>query len=190
MAAQQQQTKKLMSEEFQFFNSYEEYIMNNMTAIENEIDDELDMLTNKFLFYHFNQYLAQIGQPLKFVRHSVISDDNYALTDLQERIWQYFIERLLERDFQVTEVGEIILADDTPQENAIVSDSIRNVTICKDVYNKMYGAVADCLHEAFSYMEQESIDRIEKNLRLNYFFINFNNKNNARDLIKAYAHFF
>ena len=81
-----------------------------------------------------------------------------------------------------------MLADGTPQENAIVSDSIRNVTICKDVYSNMYGAVADCLREAFNYMEQESTDRIEKEIRLNYFFINFNNKNNARDL--AYAHFF
>ena len=35
-AAQQDQTKKLMSEEFQFFDSYEEYIMNYITAIENE----------------------------------------------------------------------------------------------------------------------------------------------------------
>ena len=54
LAAQQRQTKKLMSEEFQFFNSYEEYFMNCMTAIENEIDNELDMLINKFLFCHFN----------------------------------------------------------------------------------------------------------------------------------------
>ena len=46
-----------------------------------------------------------------------------------------------------------MLADGTPQENAIVSDSIRNITICKDVYNNMYGAVADCIHEAFNYME-------------------------------------
>ena len=98
-----------MSEEFQFFDSYEEYIMNYMTAIENETDDELDMLTNKnskFLFYHFNQYLAQICQPLKFVRHSVISDNNYALTALQERRWQYFIERLLKQTFQVVQRQE------------------------------------------------------------------------------------
>ena len=167
--------------------------MNYMTAIENQTDDELDIFINKnlkFVFYHFNHYLAEIGQPLKFVRHSVISDDNYALTARQERRWQYFVERLLEQNFQVTEAGEIMLADGTPQENATVSDSIRNVTVCKDVYNNMYGAVADCLREAFSYMDQESIGRIEKDLRLNYFFINFNHKNNAQNLIKAYAHFF
>ena len=145
---------------------------------------------SKFLFYHFNQYLAQIGQPLIFIRHSVISDDNYALTTLQERRCQCFIERLLEQNFQVTEAGEIMLADDTPQENAMISDSIRNVTICKDGYNSIYGAVADCLCKAFNYLEKESIDRIEKDLMLNYLFVNFNKINNARDLIKAYAHFF
>ena len=36
-----------MSEDVQFFDSYEEYIMNYMTAIKNETDDELDILTNK-----------------------------------------------------------------------------------------------------------------------------------------------
>ena len=77
-----------MSEEFQFFDSYEEYIMNYLTQTENESDDALDMLTNKtikFLFYQFNQYLAQIRQPLKLIRHSVIANDNYALTVIQER---------------------------------------------------------------------------------------------------------
>ena len=151
-----------MSEEFQFFDSYEEYIMNYITQIENESDDAFDMLTNKnkkFLFYQFNQYLAQIGQPLKFVRHSVIADDNCALTVIQERKWQYFIERLVEQSFQVTEEGEIILADGKHKENAIVSDSIRNVTICKDVYKNTYGAVADCLRKAFNYIDKEQLKK-------------------------------
>ena len=144
--AQQDHTKKRMSEQFQFFESYEEYIMNYLTQIENETDDArdgsrtaatskmerfviivngfqpltiitkrsildvaavldppldaLDMLTNKntkFLFYHFNHYLVRIGQLLKFIRHSVIADDNCnnTITVIQERKWQYFIERLL-----------------------------------------------------------------------------------------------
>ena len=56
--AQQDHTKKLMSEEFQFFDSYEDYIMNYLTQIETESDDVLDMLSHKntkFLFYQFNQ---------------------------------------------------------------------------------------------------------------------------------------
>ena len=64
--------KKLVSEEFQFFNGYEDYIMNYLTQIETESDDVLDMLTHKntkYLFYQFNQYLVQVRQPLKLIRN-------------------------------------------------------------------------------------------------------------------------
>ena len=39
----------------------------------------------KFLFYQFNQYFAQMGKPLKSIRHTVIAHDNYALTVIQEK---------------------------------------------------------------------------------------------------------
>ena len=92
--AQQDYTKKLIFEEFQFFDSYENYIMNHLTKIENESDDVLDMLSHKntkFLFYQFNQYSAQIGQPLKLIRHSVIADDIYPLTATQEKNGSIFL---------------------------------------------------------------------------------------------------
>ena len=50
--------------EFQFFDSYEDYMMNYLTQVESESDDVLDKLSHKnkkFLFYQFNQYLVQIG---------------------------------------------------------------------------------------------------------------------------------
>ena len=103
-----------MYEEFQFFDSYEDYIMNYLTQIESESDDVLDMLdmlphkNTKFLFYQFNQYLAQIGKPLKVIRHTVIAGDTYVLTIIQEKKWQYFIERLLERSLQTTDDEQTI----------------------------------------------------------------------------------
>ena len=115
--AQQDHTKKLMFEEFQFFDSYEDYILNYLTQIESEKDDVLDILSHKntkFLFYQFNQYLAQIGKPLKLIQHTVIADDNYALTVIQEKKWQYFIERLLERSLQTTDDEQAFFADGTP----------------------------------------------------------------------------
>ena len=39
----------------------------------------------KIIFYQFNQYLAWVGQPLKLIRHTVIADDNCALTAIQEK---------------------------------------------------------------------------------------------------------
>ena len=50
-----------MSEEFQFFDSYEEHIVNYMTAIKNETDDGFMLTNKKSISYHFNQNLAQIG---------------------------------------------------------------------------------------------------------------------------------
>ena len=65
-----------MPKVFQFFDSYEDYIMNYLTQIESESDDALDILcwicshkNAKFLFHEFNQYLAQIRQPLKLIKH-------------------------------------------------------------------------------------------------------------------------
>ena len=46
-----------MSEQFQFFDGYEEYIMNYLTETENESDNALDVVTNKdtnFLFINSN----------------------------------------------------------------------------------------------------------------------------------------
>ena len=77
-----------MPEEFQFFDSYEDYIMNYLTQAESESDNVLDMLAyknTKFLFYQFNQYLVQIGQPLNLIRRTVIADNNYALAVIQEK---------------------------------------------------------------------------------------------------------
>ena len=126
-----------MYEEFQFFDSYEDYIMNYLTQIESESDDVLDMLdmlpykNTKFLFYQFNQYLAQIGKPLKLIRHTVIADDSYVLTIIQEKKWQYFMERLLERSLQTTDDEQTFFADGIPQENFIVNDPIKNIAKIK-----------------------------------------------------------
>ena len=75
----------------------------------------------KFLFCQINLYLAQIEKPLKLIRDTVIADENYALTATQEKKIQHFIEHLLERSLQKIEDEKTFLADNTPQENAIVN---------------------------------------------------------------------
>ena len=86
-----------------------------------------------------------------------MADKNYSLTVIQEKKWHYFTERLLEKSLQTTEEGQINLADGTPQENALVNDSIRNIAICKNVYKNKYGAVADCLRQGFNDMDKEQL---------------------------------
>ena len=55
--AQQDHTKKLMLEEFQFFDSYEDYIMNYLTQIESESDDALDVLSHKNIKFLYSQFI-------------------------------------------------------------------------------------------------------------------------------------
>ena len=69
----------------------------------------------KFLFDQFNQYFAQIGKPLKSIRHTIIGDDNYALTVIQVKKWQYFADCLLEKSLQTTVDEQTFLADGTPE---------------------------------------------------------------------------
>ena len=123
------------------------------------------MLSHKntnFLFYQFNQYFAQMGKPLKSIRHTVIAHDNYALTVIQEKKQQYFADCLLEKSFQTTVDEQTFLADGTPQENAIVNNSIKNITLCKSAYKNLYNAATECLHESFNYMDIEHLKKLIK----------------------------
>ena len=92
-SAEQDSTKKLIQQEFQISEDYDDYILNYLSAIKHINDDNFDMLTHKsskFMFYHFNNYLSQINEPLQLIRHTIISDDALALGALQERNWPYY----------------------------------------------------------------------------------------------------
>ena len=71
---QQDHTKKLMSEEFQFFESYEGYEL-SVTNWKWKRWCAWDAFHNntKIFFYQFNQYLVQLGKSLKLIRHTVIA---------------------------------------------------------------------------------------------------------------------
>ena len=45
-------------------------------------DGNFDMLideNSKFIFYHFNNYLSPINEPLKLIRYAIVSDNTLAL---------------------------------------------------------------------------------------------------------------
>ena len=95
----QDTSKKILIIEFKTSHDYDKYFTKYLAAIKNINDDKYDMSTNKnskFLCYNFNDYLSLIGKPPQLVSHTVISDDDYALTELQNRNWPYFNERILE----------------------------------------------------------------------------------------------
>ena len=50
--------------------------------------------------------------------------------------------------------------------------------------------MADCLRQVFNYIDKEQLKKIEKDLRLNHCFIDFDYKRSAEDSLRVYSHFF
>ena len=164
-----------MNIEFETSDNYDEYITGYFAPIKNINDNKYDMLINKnskFLFYNFNDYLGTINKPLQFLRHTVISHDDYALTELLNRNWPDFIERILE----VSQNGLELMNDsiNDKSENKIITDAIQNFKKVKELYMCLYNTVVDNLLEYLHncpILEQEKID---EDLRLNVFkFLDF-----------------
>ena len=110
------------------------------------------------------------------------------LTKIQNFFFINFIN-IQRRSLQKADDEQTFLADSTTQENTIAKESIKNITLCKNAHKNLYNAVADCLRQSFNYMDKEHLKKNCKYLRLNYFFIEFDSKHNAQDLLEAQAHF-
>ena len=96
---QQDQKKKQLPIDFSYGDDYTDYIRKYLPSINEVDDDKFDVLTNKnskYLFHLFNKYLEDKNKPKQFIRHNVISDDNYAMKELQNKNWPYFINCIIQ----------------------------------------------------------------------------------------------
>ena len=153
--------------------------------------ENYDMLTNKnskFLFHHFNDYWKQINEPMKPVRHTVVTDDETALEVLQTKNSQYFIKRILEvcQSNNGGELRQLVSA----KEIKIIENSVENLTICKSLYTNFYNQIARNLSDVHRNLLPNELDEIDKDLRLNYFFIDFDNENNQDEIMSADSYFY
>ena len=63
-------------------------IKNTNIAIKAQTKDKNDMLTNKkskFLFHNFNSYINRQAKPVQKIRHTIISEDEHELLQLQTK---------------------------------------------------------------------------------------------------------
>ena len=145
--------------------------MKYFVNIKNGNDKKCDLLTNKnskCLFYHFNDYLRQINEPTKPVRHNIVLNDETALEILQNKNCQYFIKRILEVCQWNNGGGLNQLVN--AKEVKIIENSVENLTICKKLYTNLYNQIARNLMEAIRNSPPNELDEIDRDLELNYFF--------------------
>ena len=94
---QEDSSKAFINFDFIFGYSYSDYFEWLINKFKVKPGDKCDVLTNrssKYLFYKFNDSLATIGELVKAVRHSKITQDDVAIEVIQNQNWPYFVETL------------------------------------------------------------------------------------------------
>ena len=76
------------------------------------------------------------------------------------------------------------------KEVKVIENSVENLTICKTLYTNFYNQIAGNLSEPIRNLLSDELDEIDKDLRLNYFFTDFNNENNQDKIMNAYSYFY
>ena len=116
---QQDNTKKLLKVKLNIDGDLEYCFAEILSNIENDEDNLRTNSISKLLFYNFNTLRVSGGKKPLLLRHSKISDDEFALERLQSKSWSYFIESLIEIFKDDMKYGEAI-------ENEVESDIIKN----------------------------------------------------------------
>ena len=128
---QENQSKAKINFEFSFTDSDEDYFDWLVQGFKGNEDQKFDVLTNKnskYLFYWFNDYLERLLQPIKPVRHSIITDDDLALEVIQNENWQYFIKTISTAcKTNNGGINNVINLENI----SLIKNSIENITICK-----------------------------------------------------------
>ena len=88
---------------------------------------------------------------------------------LKQKNWSYLIERLLEVCTNLE--SENIVGTGNLEEVKIINDSVQNLTICEEPYKNLHNSVPDNLREYFNHVLEKKLNKIDKDLRLNYFLL-------------------
>ena len=115
----------------------------------------------------FNKYQEDRGRPKYPIRHSNLTDDNYALQTLQDRNWPYFISRIIEFSQGFINLSDLGRSDST--ETNILNKIRANFEIVKDLYNELFKSVGINLHEYFKNLGIVERQRIDTDLTNNNF---------------------
>ena len=97
-------------------------------------------MTAKFLFHRFNNFQQSFGLSKFQLRHSQVSEDDYALKALQYKNWAYFIKTPLEVSTDQADISSL----SNPNELSILSQTSENLHICKEYYKSIYHNIAGC----------------------------------------------
>ena len=117
---------------------------------------------SKFLFCKFNTFRAADGEKPLSLRHSMITNDDYACETLQNKSWSYIIETLLHTSNEdVAYMGAIRNIEDCN----IIGRTIDNLHRCKETYNTFFIKLAKSFKTTLEHMQLADIKEIQEDLQ-------------------------
>ena len=188
---QQDETKKRIPLDFSYDDDYYDYMTKYLPGISESDENQYDFnsfKTSEFLFHLFNTFQEVNGRNKQAVRHTKLSDDNYALGEIQDRNWPYFIDKIIEYSqgfFNLSDVEKDIT------ELNILRNTRDNFEILKGVYNELLDAVAISLHQFLKEISHLKRKEIDTDLR-NHNFETFDPQNAfiQNTILQTYIDFF
>ena len=157
---QQNITKGVIQKDFKFSSDYKDYyqwILNQFDAHEKTNYDLLSFQNTKFLVYRYNDILRSGGNEIIKIRHSQLTDDYLATSEIQNQDWQYFIERILELSTQPNSIN--------PQET-MLKNTIENITVAKEIYKMTFDTIANNFNLIIPDLGAEKIQDISEHFYL------------------------
>ena len=166
---QQDETKKKIPLDFSYDDDYYDYMTKYLPGISESEENQYDFnsfKTSKFLFHLFNKFQEVNGRNKQSLRHTKLSDDNYALGEIQDRNWPYFIDKIIEYSQGFLNLSDV--EKDITELN-ILRNTRDNFEILKGVYDELLNAVAISLHQFLKEISYLKRKEIETDLRNNNF---------------------
>ena len=189
---QQDETKKDIPLDFSYDDDLNDYMTKYLPSINDYDEVKYDFLSNKnskFLFNLFNKNQEVRGKTKLPVKHTKISNDDYALRTLQDKNWPYFISRIIEFSQGVFDINDIITSN--PEEVNILNNTRSNFEITKNLYNELLTSVGINLHEFFINLGIEEKHKIDTDLTNNgYYSWNANEVYIQSRILATYRDFF
>ena len=123
---------------YNFLQIQQDAVNEILSNTENDADDLRTNSILKFLFYNFNTLRVSGGKKPLLLRHSQISDDEFAPEKLQNKSWSYFVESLIEILNDDIKYGDAMKNE---AESNVTDKTINNLDYCKDTYNLAFNDI-------------------------------------------------
>ena len=124
-----------------FYNgSYQKYFDDYIVGRTQDIDDTLDIFTNrnsKYLLYRYNDILLDKLVPLIKIHHTNVLKDSIAIQISQQKNWQYFAEKLMDIAWN-NKIGDTLYM---AAETNLMKNYLLNLTVLEKTYQEIYDKI-------------------------------------------------